>query len=41
MSSMPAVVVAALAEMLEAEHWTEPQLDRLVILFDEIVIWHV
>jgi hypothetical protein len=30
-----------LAEMLEAEHRTEPKLDGSVILFDQIVIWHV
>jgi hypothetical protein len=26
-----------LTETLEAEHWTEPQLDRSVILFDPII----
>ena len=26
-----------LAEMLEAEHWTEPKLDGSMILFDQIV----
>ena len=29
------------SKMLEAEHRTEPQLDRSVILLDQIVIWHV
>jgi hypothetical protein len=38
---MPAIVVAGLAEMLEAEHRTEPKLDGSMILFDQIVIWHV
>src|ERR1700679_4079531 len=30
-----------LAEMLEAEHRTEAKLYGSVILFDQIVIWHV
>ena len=36
MSSMPAIVVAS-SKVLEAEHRSEPQLDRSVILLDQIV----
>ena len=29
------------SEMFEAEHRTKPQLDRSMVLFNQIVIWHV